>query len=1214
MSKRTPLSIGDYSIKQDDVFMVGDSEIEQKGLVAHHIESMNDQYTRGIPEIITTIFKIEKKIENERETTPEDKEIKTIDISVQFTDVFTNRPTTVDYNSGKEKPLFPRGALIKDKTYSGNLSINAKITAIAYLKNGTVRKREDKVEKFKICRVPILVKSILCNTHGCSKESLKQLKEDPEDPGGYFIVKGVEWVIDNIENVLINDIRVFKNMFNKEVYRAEFRSKPGDGYQNQSYLVVRWLNDGQITCEIMIDKYKGIYFPFYLIYRLLGWNRDKDVFDHIVEDYSDPNAVDFMNYLKDAFTAKYTHMPEGKYAYSQEDALRVISDTMKIESYAYMKVDEFPDNYKNLHRSIFRSFDKTFLPHIGTETRSRSKKLKFLSMIIRKIFLVARGVVEPTDRDSYRSKRIHAAGMSFAKIIKTYFNAAIVLQIRRKFVKDFRAMPFSQVNLANTLKSSIFGADFERLLVQSITSGNKSELKIHSRRTVVNRLSSQLMHRKNTLNTLAILRQVTAANPGESSKQSERANRMRRVHMSFLGYICVSHSPEGPKVGINKQMSLFTSICKSSSSEIIKKVLREDPLLFPEEKVSILQKVTHGLSRIFVNGDPVAYTRNALDFARRYRTKRRRSEILPYTTIHWVNTEDQVYIWTDPGRVIIPRIIVYNNKRDPDVFPKGDAKKPFRQGIALTQSHIDKLYQKRISIEDLVKEGIVEYISAEEAENCYVCPSFDRLRENKSNELRPYTHCGIPEEIFGLSAHTSPFGNHNQAVRVVFQTGKTRQACGLYALNWPYRIDKSAFIQYDIETPLISTVANKYMNSNGMNAIVAFMCNTSYNVEDSLIMSQGAIDRGLFNCSKFKSYKTELDQKEEFSNPDISTTTDIKSADYSKLKDGILQVGATVKNGDAIIGKHVKISKGNRSDSKYIYSDRSYVYREKEVAHVQAVVVGRNEDDEKFVKIGLRKSRPVAIGDKFSSCHGQKGIIGLILRDSEMPSTADGMRPDLIINPHALPSRMTIAQLIESMLGNYCAHAGTRVDGTIFRKPDLEGMAEKLKKLGVDEYGYHRMYNGITGEWIDAMIFMGPSFYQRLQKFVVDEVYSITHGPSDALTLQPLEGKGNHGGLKLGEMEVWCMGAHGAPRFISEKFRDHSDGYDWPICRCGKPAVVNEYDHTYVCNECGDDADILKIPTTWSSKLLMQELDTMNVGVRMYPKPYTYEKYLEYKK
>lgn len=954
------LVIGDFSIKQDDLFLVGDSEIDEKGLVNHHLSSADDLYTNGITQIITTVFKVEKDIDNQRDSTPEDKEIDRINVLIKFTDVFISRPTMINYYSGKEEVLYPNVALLKDKTYSANLRINASIKATAYMKNGNTKVRTDEIKNFKLCRVPVMVRSILCNTHDCSKETLVRMNEDPSDPGGYFIIKGVEWVIDCIENILFNQIRVFKNEgYSKEIMRVEFVSKPGDTYQNSDYFLVRLLNDNQLTCEIVRDKFKNLQIPFFLLFRLLGWSEDKIMFDNIIYGYGNDISKNMINYVIESINAKYSTLSTGRYVYNQVEVMKLIVDEMKYTEFKYLELDEKPDNYQIAYNALYRVIDISFLPHVGLKAEDRPKKLRFLALIIRKLLLVRMGNMEPTDRDSYKSKRIHAAGTSYAKSFKTYFNASIIQQIKRRLIKDFRSMSFSQVDLASSVKSSVYGADFERSIMQTITSGNKSQITVN-KKARTNRLSSQLLDRKNQIAVYSTLRQVTTTST-ESSKQSDRANEMRRVHMSFLGYICIIHSPDGEKVGINKQLALFSSILGATSSEVIKDTLLSDKTIIPLHKVTTTVIYEERLSNVYVNGEWIGCTKNSLQLVQKYRQLRRNFEINPLTTIYWDNTQDEAYFWVDVGRVVRPLLIVYNNQRDPEKFSGKYTK--FQQGIAMTQKIIDGLKAKTIGVEYLLRNNIIEYITPEEQENCYLCPFFDQLKEDKNNELHEYTHCDIPQAILGITALTSPYANHNQTPRITFQTSQCKQTCGIFTLNWPYRCDKDTFLQYTCETPLVKTIASKYIFPNGCNAIVAIACYSGFNQEDSLVVSQGAVDRGLFNGCKFTYYKDELEQREEFGNPDVATTSDIKSGSYSKLKEGIIKIGSKVNKGDAIIGKYMRIPK--TTDQDLTMSDRSTIYKENEEAIVHNVIVDRNEEDERFCKVAMRKIRPVAIGDKF---------------------------------------------------------------------------------------------------------------------------------------------------------------------------------------------------------------------------------------------------------
>lgn len=1205
----------DFSYDQDELLLVGDSLIDQKGLISHHLDSANNFYKNGIAQIISG-FTIEKDIINRRNITDEDNDIQWIKCSVKPKNIVLTPPKTLHYKTGKVQVLYPTAALVQDKFYSGNLSFDADIKAVAYYKNGDEIERTDTISNFQISKIPIVKGSILCNTYKMSKEALKRINEDPSDPGGYFVVRG-EWAVDCTENSTYNQPKIYNNEgYKKSRVRCEFISKPGDAYQNSEQIIISYYDNNTLTIEISRDKLNKVEIPFFLIFRALGWNTDKEMMDWIVYEYDNSINKELIELIKLSIRAPYTKAPKKskqsevetgknyKDIYNQTDAIRAIIDMVPPELYKGYDLANKPENYHNAINDILRIFDTYCLPHIGMSEKHRNNKLKYLGLLIRKVYLVWLKYIPQTDRDSYRNKRIHAVGENYAKTFKTFFNQTVVMPIKRRMIKDFNATPFSQVNLSNLVKNAIYADDFERLIVQTIISGNKSTLKI-KKRTITNRLSSQFLNRKNQLNIFATMRQI-ASTSAESAKQSERAMEMRRVHMSQIGYTCVSHSPpEGEKVGINKQMACFSFIAPPSNSEVLKQILLKDKdIILDDDTISPKYIFINNLSRVFVNGMLIGYTTDSIRIITKYRQLRRELKINPYTTIYWDNVQDEVQFFVDIGRLARPLLIVYNNKRDKT---HDKSKKEFSQGLAITSDDIKMLYTKEKTINDLLKEQKIEYITPEEQENYYLCASFEELKKNRYNETKEYTHCDIPQSIIGITALTAPFANHNQAPRVTYQTTQGKQTCGFYSLNWPYRVDKETFLQYVNEEPLIKTLSNKYLFSNGNNVMVAIACYTGFNQEDSLIINKAAIDRGLFNGSKFTFINTDFEQKEELGTPDVNTTNGIKSANYNKLVNGIIPIGTVVKKDDVVIGKYSQIQRSvDLPDNNYKYIDRSIVYRSNEDAIVHKIINGRDEDGKRIVKVALRKTRPVSVGDKFSSRSGQKGICALLMRESDMPTTIDGIRPSLIFNPHGMPSRMTCAQLIESLLGNICAIKGTTYDATMFKKVSIESISEELEKLGYNKYGYEKMISGITGEFIDTLIFFGPTYYQRLQKFVADAEYSVRHALTDAVTMQPLDGQGSSGGLKIGEMEKDVLVSHGASMTLKEKFFNHSDGYVEYICTCGKPAIVNHHHNTYKCDYCGDLADIKAVPTSYTSKLFFQELESIGIGIKRRPKPFTF--------
>lgn len=1240
--KSVPLIINnfDHKLDQNSLYLVGDALIEKETLIGHHLKSANNFYTNGIRQIITEGFDIRRIIPNKRSTTDEDKQIEYVECVVKFTDVRLDKPTTLNIMTSGEVELMPHMAQLMEKTYSSKLSVGFEVTAKATLKNNAGTRdcpEKGTFNNFLLGRLPVIKGSVICNTYGKTKEALMEMGEDPMDPGGYFIVKS-EWAIDCTESTTFNQEKIYINKeYGKSRCREEYISKPGDTFQNSDLTIFIFNKDDTFTIRVARDKLDDVDIPFFLLFRALGWKNDKDLLDWIVGDYEGENEINknVLNCAVAALNAKYGKT-DYRNIYNEDKAIEAIMEMIPPEKFAYLDLKKHPENYAVARAEILKTFDVHLLPHIGLNPNSRNNKMKFLALHIRKIFLVYLEYVPPADRDSYVIKRIHAAGDNYAKTFKTLFNKIVAVPIKRQMAKLFNSLSFSNIkgaNLVQMVKSAISN-DFERASVQSITAGNKTSLKI-KRSVIKNRLMAQQLNRKNQLSMYSTMRQISNASSIDNGKQSERASEMRRVHMSAIGYICVVHSPtEGEKVGINKQFAMFATIAPACSSEALKKFILDEgrtsgDVIHEEKVIDPLEIYRNKYSRVFVNGYLIGYTKNSIELVKKYRKLRRQSIIDVHTTIYWNNVQDEVHFFVDFGRITRPLIIVYNTIRDADVVKLIKAGKPlggeegdseikgagrdvsktqFEQGIAITAQDITDLNIGRKGIDDLVREQKVEYITPEEQQNCYICYCYDKLVEDKNNDLVEYTHCDIPEAILGITALTSPFANHNPTQRLMYQTSQAKKTCGFYAGNWPYRVDKDAFLQYVSEMPLIRTVLNKYICPNGNNCIVAMMCYLGYNQEDSLMLNKAAIDRGLFNGCKFTFEKTEIEQKETVGDMNATVTENVKSDNYSKLVNGKIPVGTHVFEGDVLISKVMKIASGTTRDSKYTYVDRSLVYKDAEEAIVHESIDANNEDANRFIKIGLKKIRPPEVGDKFSSRSGQKGIAAQLLRESDMPTTISGIKPDIIFNPHGMPSRMTCAQLIETLIGKVCAIEGTHYDGTIFKPNNIEQYAELLEKHGFHKYGYERLINGLTGEFIDSWIFMGPTYYQRLQKFVKDAEYTVRHALTDALTNQPLEGKASDGGLRIGEMERDVLCSHGVSRFLREKFFNHSDGYIEYICRCGKSAVVNHDKQIYQCNYCKDNAVIYAIPTSWTSKLAMQEIQSCNVGIRRIPKPYIYER------
>ena len=1233
-----PTGTIDPQLTKRDLMTIILCEIKRKKIAGHHIDSMNSFARVGIEQIATKIFTVEHRMKNLRDLTEEDRDITEISFKVEFKKVEMTAPTTPKYKSGTSVMLTPNHARMSGLTYSSQLYMSAVATATAYKKDGSVKEFTVEVgagsslgSGERIAGIPCLVGSDLCHTSKWPKATLKRMQEDPTDSGGYFIINGGEWVVDNLENITNNSFHVYKNMFQNEIARGQFISKPGDAFENSYQVIMRYKTDGSITMEITISKTEKIEMPYYLFFRALGMNRDRDIINHIVYgvDNEDPVTVELKQILERAFDIEDSKYRPIQRSTSQTEIVNFIGRLMiETANNAAARKDDNVQKYLNIN--ILQIFDRNLFPHIGTLPKHRISKLRFLGHLINRLLGVYMGILEPTDRDSYKNKRVYSAGTSLAKAFKTHFNFAVAQELKKHLIRDFRGADFTQVckNMGESIKGCITNSEeLERMLVKSISSGNKV-IKV-KRNDVTNRVSSQTLYHKNDMNVKSTVNTVNTPNT-TASKQNERADEMRRVQPTYPGFIDISQSHDsGEKVGMTKQMACTASVCSASSSYILKRKLQDDPDIFDLDNVSPEDITLQKLSKVFVNGDWIGCCNRSHDLVVKYRTKRRHGDIHHLTTIVWEPLVREVYFWTDVGRLMRPLLIVYNNLAeyimkvrgwkpgpngeriqlvDDKGQPAGDKNFKFRQWIKLTKSHITGLQTGKVTMDDLRKERIIEYISPEEQESTYISPNIEILRQHEHDVRAKYTHCDIDQAIFGIVTLAAPKPECSNAVRNTYYTNHRKQSSGWYTLNFPFRMDKNVTLQHNCEKPLITTFSDALTCPNGQNTIVALILHRGMNQEDSIEANQSSVDCGMFNASYYNYESTKLEKDEMFGNIDYTRTMDIKKdATYEYVENGFISKGTKVKKGYVLI---VKVAKIPKPTDQYLFIDKSIVYKKDDEAYIEQSIAVRNNEQAEIGKVRWREDRPLAPGDKCSSRTGNKGIIGSCVPRNDMPYCSDGLVPDLLVNAHSIPTRMAVNQIIECVMAQLAVARGAHIDATAFIRTDVDDVLEQLEKNYGVKYGGHRqMWSGESGCYIDTLIFIGPTTYQRLQKFAKDEQYAIRSGPTSALTRQPLDGKNNDGGLRLGEMEKDVFCAHGCMESLFEKFYDDSDGMILPICRiCGNRAVVNEKRGLYKCKYCGDNADIANVHSAWVANVLFNETSAMNVKAQFELEPYTYSR------
>lgn len=1194
-----PVGNIDENISPEDLLIMIKAEIDRKTIAGHHIQSMNHFYMSGIKQIVTRIFEVNTRFKNERNATDEDKEIEEIQIHVDFTDISVEKPLTIKDKSGNGTILMPNTARLQMCNYSGAIKISLNATATAYLRNKTQKTVSATIKDYRIASIPIMVGSSVCHLHNANFQILKDMNEDPYDPFGYFILNGTEWCVDNLENITNNMLHAHRNMHKNEIARGTFLSKPGDALENSYQVILRYLNNGGITVELQTNKKTTFNVPFFLLFKAMCGLNDKTIANMIVNgvDHKDNITVAMLGILERAWFAKYGQQ------YS--DSLLREND-MNVIIYELAKINE-PDikaepleNDINLKKHVITKFltylDTHLLAHLGNDRNSRAKKLMFLGYLINKLLRVEMKIAESTDRDSLKNKRIHSAGTSLAKAFKTSFSLTVVKELKMKLTKAFKDNTFSSVKLEDAIKTGFNSKDLERTMVQSITSGNKTITV--KRNEVINRVSSQQLYRKNDINVKSTLNTVNTSN-SSASKQNERADVMRRVHASYIGYIDISQSADtGEKVGISKQLACMASVSLASASFEIKKLLSLDKDIILVDKIRPEEINYYKYARVFVNGDWIGCCQNAYQLAAKYRAMRRYDRLHYSTTISCELMSMELHFWTDVGRLLRPLIIVYNNYEEYVAARQaGDTKFAFKQWVKLTKNHLLDLAAGKITIDDLREQQVIEYISPDEQENMYIAADIDFLKKNQSNVLTRFTHVDIEQAIFGIVTLASHMANHSSAARNTMFTNHRKQSTGWYALNWPYRMVKNEFLQYYCEIGMVKTFSDVLCYPNVQNATIALTCYYGNNQEDSTSINKSSVDCCMFNGSHFTTELTKLERNEQFILIDPNITMDIKKdANYSQLINGVIAIGSIVNKNDVLVSKVLKLDK---PIEQYIYRDKSLVYKHDEPAYVDDVVSGFNEEGDRFIRVKLRITRHLIIGDKLSSRTGNKGIVCEMVNRYDMPFLENGVVPDIIVNAHSIPSRMAINQLVEGIIGWCGALEGHISDCTAFRRYDIPDILARLEKRGYKFGGMSRMYNGRLGTHINTLIFCSINGYQRPLRFARDGVYASRRGPTTAVERQPVEGRANDGGLRLGEMEKDCMVAQGSLFAFDEKFYEDSDGIDIFVCgSCGSRCIVNERQKIFKCNHCGDDAQIRKVRSSWVANLSFNEYAAMGIDVR----------------
>jgi DNA-directed RNA polymerase subunit B' len=600
------------------------------------------------------------------------------------------------------------------------------------------------------------------------------------------------------------------------------------------------------------------------------------------------------------------------------------------------------------------------------------------------------------------------------------------------------------------------------------------------------------------------------------------------------------------------------------------------------------------MSEVYVDGMFVGSVEDPVSFVSQVREERRQNRLSSELNISFDSKANVVDIKMSKGRIRRPLIVVKDGRP------------------LLNEEHIAKLERGELGWSDLIKEGVIEYIDPSEEEDCYVSFYEDELSME-------HTHLEItPLAMFSLSTSLVPYANLCLATKVHTGSKSQKQSLGFYASNFSLRMDTDVNLLYYPQVPLVQSImyniAGESEHASGQNVVIAILSYEGYNVDDAIIINKSSIDRGFARSTYYRPYVTEELRYsgglvDEICIPDKDVRGYRSEHDYRFLEDdGIIYPEAKVAEKDVLIGKTSPPRFLSGADEYVLATsarrESSTSVRHGEQGVVDFVLLTENEEGHKFVQVRVREQKNPEIGDKFASRHGQKGVVGMMYQQSDMPFTASGIVPDIIFSPHSIPTRMTISHLLEMLAGKVGALSGRFVDGTTFDAEPEKALREELLSMGFKENGTETMYNGITGRQYKARIYIGNMYYLKLKYMVSNKIQSRARGPIQLLTRQPTEGKAKEGGLRLGEMEKDAFVAHGSSLLLKERF--DSDSTIVPVCeQCGLIAVHDNFKDRKYCPLCGENSDVSEIQISYAFKLLLDELKALLV----YPKLGLKEKY-----
>ena len=1067
-------------------------------------------------------------------------ELGDLDVIIELGKIRIGRPIVYEAN-GSQTESIPMMARLRNMTYSAPIYLEFTI-----VEEGM---EIEEVEE-EIGNMPVMVKSMLCNLHrhyltgeGSSdddyKNALKVKGEDPQDPGGYFIVNGTERVLVCLEDLAPNRVMVeSEQRYQRQTELAKVFSQR-EGFR--ALTVVEKKKDGILQVSIPVASGQV---PLAVLMMALGMESADDIMQAITTDPEMQNLI--------LANIEEIHSTEG--IYTTQEALEYMERRFAAgQSKEYRK------------KRINYILDNTLLPHLSTTYEARLKKAVFLGRMAREVLELNRGQRKPDDKDHYANKRLKLAGNLMEELFRSGLQALLndmKYQMERSYSKR------KENRIHHAVRRDVLTNKIMHAMATGNWTGGRAGV-------------SQLLDRTCNMATLSHLRRVIS--PLTRSQPHFEA---RDLHPTQFGRLCPNETPEGQNCGLVKNLALMVDVSENLPDAQIREILDELDIHPIEEGEAQLGKV-------YFNGDLIGTHEAPVDLVTEIRQRRRKNMISNVVNVRYDDSLNDVIINSDPGRIRRPLLVVGRNNR-----------------LSIKERDIDSIQQGKSEWEDLLKKGLVEYIDAEEEENCLIALNEDDLVRNK--KTHKYSHMEVdPLTILGVATSNVPFPEHNSSPRCTMGAGMSKQSLGLGQANYRIRPDTRGHLLHYAQRPMLQTEAMKYNTLRtrpaGQNMVVAVMSYHGYNMEDALIFNQGSIDRGIGRSTFVRTYMSEErrypgGQEDRFviPGPDVRGARSEEAYFYLE-EDGLIYPEIDLNGKEVLIGKTSPprfLAEPTDFLSPQKVRESSLTVRHGEKGTVDSVMLSETENGSRIARIRVRDQRVPEMGDKFASRHGQKGVIGHLVPAEGMPFTEQGITPDLIINPHAIPSRMTVAHVLEMIGGKVGSMEGRSGDGSAFSGEKENDLRTSLAEFGFRHSGREVLYDGQTGRRIDAEIFIGVIYYQKLHHMVSGKLHARSRGPVQLLTRQPTEGRARMGGLRFGEMERDCLIAHGAAMVIKDRLLDESDKtVQFVDSQSGHIGYLDR--RGVLSSPMGDNTSIYPVTMSYAFKLLLEELKSLGIAARL---------------